>query len=200
MAHLLLLDNHDSFTWNLVHDLRALGATVDVVLNERVTVAGLLARSPQGIVISPGPGRPEAAGISVELVREAAGRVPLLGVCLGHQAIACAYGASVVRAPSLVHGKTSSIVHDGADLFRGLPSPFEAARYHSLVVDPATLPPALRVTARTPDGVIMGLRHADRPVFGVQFHPESVLTLPGRNLLANFLAELGAVAPCGQTW
>jgi len=175
-VRLLLLDNYDSFTWNLAQYLEELGAHLDVRLNDRVDVGWVAQQRFDALVISPGPGRPEDAGISLELVRAAAGRTPLLGVCLGHQAIAQAHGAAIVPAPTLMHGKTSTIVHAGRGLFGGMPPRFEATRYHSLVVDPRTLPPEIAVTARTPDGVVMGLEHRSAPLFGVQFHPESILT------------------------
>jgi anthranilate synthase/aminodeoxychorismate synthase-like glutamine amidotransferase len=183
----LLLDNYDSFTWNLAHYLEELGAAVEVVLNDRITTEQVHERSFDAWVLSPGPGRPEQAGISLELVRAARDRTPLLGVCLGHQALAQAHGARIVRAPVLMHGKTSPIDHDGCDLFYGLDRPFSATRYHSLVIDPASLPPVFEVSARSNDGVIMGIRHRGRPWFGVQFHPESVMTLAGKPLLVNFL-------------
>ena len=184
---LLLLDNYDSFTWNLAQYLQELGAETAVELNDRVSVDWVARQRFDALVISPGPGRPADAGISLDLVRAVAGRTPLLGVCLGHQAIAQAFGAAIVQAPTLMHGKTSPIVHDGRELFRGLPSPFEATRYHSLTVDASTLPPELVVTARTPEGVVMGLAHRSVPLFGVQFHPESILTLQGKQLLENYL-------------
>jgi anthranilate synthase component 2 len=188
MAGLLLLDNHDSFTWNLAQYLAELGADVDVRLNDEIGVDWCAARGFDAVVVSPGPGRPERAGITPQLVRAAAAwRLPLLGVCLGHQALAQAWGARIVPAPTLVHGKTSPILHDGRGLFRGLPDAFPATRYHSLVVDEATLDASFRVTARTPDGLIMGLEHRHLPLHGVQFHPESVLTLQGKRLLGNFL-------------
>ena len=188
---ILLLDNYDSFTFNLYQALLELGAEVTVVRNDKITVDQVEAMLPEieQIVISPGPCTPAEAGISVPLVRRLAGRVPILGVCLGHQAIGASFGARIVRAPALMHGKTSMIHHRGASVFGGLPSPFEATRYHSLIVDPATLPPALEVTAQSEDGVIMGLRHRELPVEGVQFHPESILTLPGNDLLANFIGR-----------
>jgi anthranilate synthase/aminodeoxychorismate synthase-like glutamine amidotransferase len=184
---LALLDNYDSFTWNLFQYLGELGAEVDVISNDCTTPEEIGARGFDGVVISPGPGRPENAGISVDLVRSAAGRVPILGVCLGHQAMACAYGASIATAPTLMHGKTSPIRHDGCTLFAGLPSPFDATRYHSLVVDPATLPGIFEVSARTSEDVVMGIRHRELPMEGVQFHPESVATPQGKRLLSNFL-------------
>jgi anthranilate synthase component 2 len=189
----LLLDNYDSFTWNLAHYLEELGAVVEVVLNDEVDVERLRARSFDAWVISPGPGRPEGAGISLDLVRAADAGTPLLGVCLGHQALAQAHGARIVGAPDLMHGKTSSIHHDGRGLFRGLPRPFAATRYHSLVIEPESLPDTFAVSARTADGVVMGIRHRSLPSFGIQFHPESVLTLEGKPLLANFLAVAARV-------
>ncbi len=183
----LVIDNYDSFTYNLVQHLGELGARLEVRRNDEIDLAGISSFSPDLIVISPGPGAPGSAGISVPLIREFAGRIPILGVCLGHQAIGEAFGGVVCRAPVLMHGKTSQVFHDDQDLFSGLENPFEATRYHSLVVDPATLPACLKVTAWTEDGIIMGLRHRDYPVYGVQFHPESVLTREGKKLLRNFL-------------
>lgn len=185
---LLLLDNYDSFTYNLFHYLGELGAVATVVRNDAISVADALALRPQAIVISPGPCDPDRAGISVELVRKAAGACPILGVCLGHQAIAQAFGGRIVRAPQIMHGKVSEIEHAGDDLFRGLPSPFLATRYHSLVAEPASLPACLEVTARTRDSVIMAVRHRELPIHGVQFHPESIETRHGHQLLENFLA------------
>ena len=184
---LLLLDNYDSFTYNLYHYFGELGAVATVLRNDALGVADALALRPQAIVISPGPCDPDRAGISVDLVREAAGICPILGVCLGHQAIAQAFGGRIVRAPQIMHGKVSEIEHAGDDLFRGLPSPFLATRYHSLVAEPATLPDCLEVTARTRDGVIMAVRHRELPIHGVQFHPESIETKHGHQLLKNFL-------------
>ncbi|MGH9576749.1 MAG: anthranilate synthase component II [Terriglobales bacterium] len=187
-----VLDNYDSFTYNLVQYLGELGAQVQVRRNDKVSVEEIESLAPARIVISPGPGTPQEAGVSIELVRHFAGRVPLLGVCLGHQAIGAAFGGQVVRAPRLMHGKTSEIEHDGRTVFRGLPSPMTATRYHSLMVAEETLPPELEVSAHAaePDGsrVIMGLRHRRFPVEGVQFHPESVLTRHGRQIIANFCA------------
>jgi len=182
-----VIDNYDSFTYNLVQYLQELGAEVEVYRNDRITVDGLAARGPRAIVISPGPKTPDAAGITLDTVRAFSGRVPILGVCLGHQAIGQAFGGRVVRAPTLMHGKTSLIRHDGRTLFAGLPDPFEATRYHSLVVEPDSVPGVLEVSARTEDGVVMGLRHRTHPTEGVQFHPESILTLHGKDLLKNFL-------------
>jgi anthranilate synthase/aminodeoxychorismate synthase-like glutamine amidotransferase len=187
---LLLIDNYDSFTYNLAQYLGELGADVRVERNDRITVAEVAALGPERIVISPGPCTPNEAGISLELIAALAGKVPILGVCLGHQAIGQAFGGKVVRAAKVMHGKTSKIFHDEAGLFRGLPNPIEATRYHSLVVQPESLPSCLEVTAKTWDEEIMGLRHRQLPVWGVQFHPESILTVEGKALLANFL-ELG---------
>jgi anthranilate synthase/aminodeoxychorismate synthase-like glutamine amidotransferase len=187
---ILLLDNYDSFTWNLVQYLRVLGASVEVVHSDRATVVEVDREGYDAIVLSPGPGRPEDAGISIDLVRCLQGRTPLLGVCLGLQVIGQALGARIVRAPELVHGKTSAIHHDGRTLFEGLPQPFEATRYHSLMIDPTTVPSELEVTAKTADGVVMAIRHRSQPVEGVQFHPESVLTPTGMRLLENFLRPL----------
>jgi len=184
---IVVVDNYDSFTYNLVQYLQELGAEVEVYRNDRITVDGIAARHPAAIVLSPGPKRPDDAGITLETVRAFSGRVPILGVCLGHQAIGQAFGGRVVGAPTLMHGKTSRIAHDGRTIYRGLPNPFEATRYHSLVVDPTSVPPELEVSARTEDGVIMGLRHRAHPTEGVQFHPESVLTDEGKRLLKNFL-------------
>jgi len=187
-----MIDNYDSFTYNLVQYLSELGADVDVVRNDAVSVAELLARGPSGVVISPGPGEPKDAGISVEMVSACGeARLPLLGVCLGHQSIGQAFGGRIVRARSIMHGKVSEIEHDGLGVFSGLPSPFEATRYHSLVIAGDAVPEVLEVTARTADGEIMGVRHRELPIEGVQFHPESILTGQGKALLANFLARCG---------
>jgi anthranilate synthase/aminodeoxychorismate synthase-like glutamine amidotransferase len=193
---LLVIDNYDSFTYNLVQYLGELGAELDVVRNDAAPLDELVARAPRGVVISPGPGRPEDAGVTVPAVAAFGGRgVPLLGVCLGHQAIGEAFGGRVVRARTLMHGKTSRILHDGRGVFEGLPDGFEATRYHSLVVEAATFPEALEVAARSPDGEIMGLRHRSLPIHGVQFHPESILTGEGKRLLGNFLALCARSAP-----
>jgi anthranilate synthase component 2 len=189
---LLLVDNYDSFTFNLYQYLGELGAEVKVVRNDELGVEEALALQPERIVISPGPGNPDEAGISVDLIRAAAGRVPLLGVCLGHQSLAQAFGGRIVRAPKLMHGKTSEIHHDGRSIFRGLPAPFTATRYHSLVAERDSLPACLEVSAWTDDGVIMGLRHREATLEGVQFHPESILTRAGMDLLRNFLEQEGA--------
>jgi anthranilate synthase component II len=187
---IFLLDNYDSFTFNLYQALSELGADVLVRRNDVVTVEDVEELAPMldGIVISPGPCTPGEAGISVPLVRRLAGTVPILGVCLGHQAVGAAFGGRITRAPKLMHGKISMIAHDGAGIFAGLPNPFQATRYHSLIVDRATLPCELEVTAEA-DGLVMGLRHRTLPVEGVQFHPESILTPTGKDLLANFLGR-----------
>jgi anthranilate synthase component II len=182
----LLIDNYDSFTYNLWHYLGELGAEVVVKRNGRLSADEALAMRPQGIVISPGPSDPDRAGICLELIRRA-GNVPLLGVCLGHQAIGQVFGGRVVRAPQPMHGKTSPMRHTGEGVFAGLTNPLVATRYHSLVVERDTLPESLTITAETEDGLIMGLRHRDRPVHGVQFHPESIASVGGHALLANFL-------------
>jgi anthranilate synthase component 2 len=185
---LLMIDNYDSFTYNLVQYLGELGAEVEVFRNDTVTVDELLARRPAGVVISPGPGQPADAGISVEAVRACAqGELPLLGVCLGHQAIGVAFGGRIVRARSIMHGKVSSIEHDAKGVFRGLASPFQATRYHSLVIAEDSVPEVLAITARSSDGEVMGLRHRDCRIEGVQFHPESILTEVGKPLLRSFL-------------
>ena len=187
----LLIDNYDSFTYNLWHYLGELGAEVVVKRNDAISVEAVLALRPQGIVISPGPSDPDHAGICLELVRRA-GSIPLLGVCLGHQAIGQAFGGKVVRAPVPMHGKVSEMRHAGAGVFAGLPDPFPATRYHSLIVERASLPAALTVTAEC-DGLIMGLQHRERPLWGVQFHPESIASVGGHSLLKNFL-DLAAAA------
>jgi anthranilate synthase/aminodeoxychorismate synthase-like glutamine amidotransferase len=188
----LLIDNYDSFTYNLYQYLCELGATVTVVRNDAISVDEARAMDPDFVVISPGPGVPRDAGISVELIRALGPSVPTLGVCLGHQAIAEAFGGVVTRAPELMHGKASAIHHDGSGVFDGLPSPFSAIRYHSLCAAPDAVPDSLQVTARTDSGVIMALRHRQYPVHGVQFHPESILTEHGKDLLRNFLGLGGA--------
>ncbi|MDE0489176.1 MAG: aminodeoxychorismate/anthranilate synthase component II [Gammaproteobacteria bacterium] len=188
---LVIIDNYDSFTYNLVHYLGELGADCRVFRNDAISVEEVLALQPQGIVLSPGPGYPQSAGICLELVEKAADTVPLLGVCLGHQAIGQAFGGRVVRAPRLMHGKLSAIHHDGDGLFDGLPQGFEATRYHSLVVERESLPEALQVNADTDQGVIMGMKHREQPIFGVQFHPESIASEHGHALLANFLHIAG---------
>lgn len=185
---LLMIDNYDSFTFNIVQYLAQLGEEVKVVRNDEIDVAGIAALKPDRIVVSPGPCSPEEAGISVAAIREFSGKIPLLGVCLGHQSIGAAFGGKVVRSVSLMHGKTSPIHHDGRELFEGLPNPFNATRYHSLVVERSSLPDCLEVTAWVENGEIMGLRHCELPVWGVQFHPESILTEGGMELLGNFLS------------
>jgi anthranilate synthase component 2 len=189
---ILMIDNYDSFTWNLVQYLGELGADVKVVRNDEIAVADIAAMTPKGIVVSPGPCTPTEAGISLAAVREFAGRIPILGVCLGHQAIGQAFGGEVVHAGKVVHGKTSTIRHSGLGVFRGLPSPFVATRYHSLAIRRATLPECLEVTAESEDGEIMGVRHRELAVEGVQFHPESFLTEHGHALLKNFLRREAA--------
>ena len=185
---LLVIDNYDSFTYNLVQYLGELGAKVEVFRNDRITLDKIRQLDPDGIVISPGPGRPDDAGISLEVIRELAAEIPILGVCLGHQSIGQVFGGQVVGAPELMHGKTSPIYHEDTGVFEGLSDPFEATRYHSLIVDKASLPDCLEITAWTEDGIIMGLRHRDYPYLqGVQFHPESILTDAGKSLLNNFI-------------
>jgi len=196
VVHLLaMIDNYDSFTYNLVDYFGMLGAKVRVWRNDRISVPKLLSLRPACVVISPGPGTPEEAGITLDLIRSLAGTVPILGVCLGHQAIGQVFGGRVVPAGRLMHGKTSSIFHDGRGVFRGLPSPFSATRYHSLLVDRESLPPCLEVSAWTEEGEIMGLRHRELTVEGVQFHPESILTEHGPALLKNFLGIKGGKWP-----
>ncbi|MBV9325467.1 MAG: aminodeoxychorismate/anthranilate synthase component II [Chloroflexi bacterium] len=183
----LLIDNYDSFTYNLYQYLCELGASVTVVRNDAISVEQVCALAPSSVVISPGPGVPRDAGISVALVRALGETTPMLGVCLGHQAIIEAYGGSVIRAPELMHGKASRVLHDGPGVLAGLPSPFSAIRYHSLCAAPEAVPDVLEVTARSESGVIMAVQHREHPVFGVQFHPESILTEYGKDLLRNFL-------------
>jgi anthranilate synthase/aminodeoxychorismate synthase-like glutamine amidotransferase len=185
---ILLLDNYDSFTYNLAQYLGELGCTVEVHRNNKISVEQIARRKPERIVISPGPCTPKEAGISVELIRQLAGKIPILGVCLGHQAIGAAFGGKIIRAPRLFHGKTSEIHHDRKGVFRELPEPFTATRYHSLIVERKSLPRELSITAETDDGIIMGVRHRRYKLEGVQFHPESVLTAFGKQLLQNFLA------------
>jgi anthranilate synthase component 2 len=196
----LVVDNYDSFVYNLVQELGELGADPVVFRNDAIDVAGIRAERPAAVLISPGPGRPADGGVSLEAIRSLAGEVPLLGVCLGHQCIGEAYGGEIVAAPRLMHGKTSEIHHNGLGLFAGLPNPFVATRYHSLVVRPESVPADLEVTATSTDGVVMGLRHRTLAVEGVQFHPESVLTASGPALLANFLGQLGAPARAGERY
>lgn len=189
---LLMIDNYDSFTYNLVQYFGELGCTVDVVRNDEITVEEAIARAPERVVISPGPCTPNEAGISVPLIKALAGKIPLLGVCLGHQSIGQAFGGRIVHAKQLMHGKTSPIQHRDIGVFRGLPNPFTATRYHSLVIERETLPDCLEVTAWADDGEIMGVRHRTLAVEGVQFHPESILTEHGHDLLRNFLTEVRA--------
>jgi anthranilate synthase/aminodeoxychorismate synthase-like glutamine amidotransferase len=185
---ILLLDNYDSFTYNLAQYLGELGCQVEVHRNDKIAVEDIVRRKPQKIVISPGPCTPQEAGICVELIQKLAGKIPILGVCLGHQAIGAAFGGRIIRAPKLFHGKTSDIEHDGKGIFRNLTNPFTATRYHSLIVERKSLPRELTITAETQDGIIMGMRHKRYLLEGVQFHPESVLTVPGKELLQNFLS------------
>jgi anthranilate synthase component 2 len=187
---LLMIDNYDSFTYNLVQYFGELGQDVVVYRNDAIDIAGIQTLKPDLLVISPGPCDPDQAGISLDVVRSFSGRIPLLGVCLGHQAIGQAFGGEIVRAPELMHGKTSPVIHEDTDLFRGLPNPLAATRYHSLVVKRDTLPAVLKVTAYTTDGTIMGLAHKTLPVWGVQFHPESIISQSGHELLQNFI-DLG---------
>jgi anthranilate synthase/aminodeoxychorismate synthase-like glutamine amidotransferase len=192
VARILMIDNYDSFTYNLVQYLGELGAELEVRRNDAIDVAAVRAMAPQAIVISPGPCTPKEAGVSVPLLREMAGELPILGVCLGHQCVGEAFGGKVVRAGRLMHGKTSPILHDGKNLFAGLPSPFDAMRYHSLLVAADSIPSCLEVSARTAEGEVMGLRHRSLPIEGIQFHPESIGTPEGKRLLANFLRMVGA--------
>jgi anthranilate synthase/aminodeoxychorismate synthase-like glutamine amidotransferase len=184
---LLMIDNYDSFTYNLVQYFGELGQELKVYRNNKITIAEIEKMAPDRIVVSPGPCTPKEAGISIEVIRHFTGKVPILGVCLGHQAIGDAFGGDVIRAPYLMHGKTSMIHHDGRTVFAGLQNPFEATRYHSLIIKRETLPPVLEVSAWTDDGIVMGLRHKEHKVEGVQFHPESILTNAGKDLLRNFL-------------
>jgi len=184
-----VIDNYDSFTFNLVHYIMQTGAKVDVFRNNKISIEEIEAFKPDGIVISPGPGRPEDAGISVDLIRYFSGRVPILGVCLGHQAIAYTFGADVVKAKRIMHGKTSMVTGDDRFIFKGIKKPFAAMRYHSLAVSEESLPHCLTVTAKTDDDEIMGIRHLTHPTFGVQFHPESIMTTVGKRLIRNFIEE-----------
>ena len=184
---LLMIDNYDSFTYNLVQYLRELGEEVEVYRNDKISLAEIETLNPTRLVVSPGPCTPNEAGLSVEAIKHFAGKLPILGVCLGHQSIGQAYGGKVVRADRLMHGKTSPIFHDNRELFVGLPDPFDATRYHSLLVERSSLPECLEITAWTAEGEIMGMRHRNLPVWGMQFHPESILTVAGMNMLNNFL-------------
>ncbi|GMV65103.1 MAG: glutamine amidotransferase [Candidatus Hinthialibacteria bacterium] len=192
MVRIFILDNYDSFTFNLVQYLGELGAQLEVARNDRITVDEIRALQPDGIVISPGPCTPNEAGISLDLIGQLGSQFPILGVCLGHQCIGQCFGGSVVRANEIMHGKVSEITHDDSDLFKGVENPFTATRYHSLVVDREGLPECLEVNAWTRDGTIMGLRHLEYPIYGVQFHPESILTTVGKKILSNFLEKTGA--------
>jgi anthranilate synthase component 2 len=196
--HLLLVDNYDSFTFNLVQYLGELGAQVDVFRNDEIDVAGIRARAPEGLVLSPGPCTPDEAGVTLAAIRELGGALPILGVCLGHQAIGQAYGGRVIRNHRIVHGKASAVHHRGDALYAGLSAPFQAGRYHSLVVERASLPAALEVTSWTDEEEIMGLRHRTLDVQGVQFHPESILTLEGKQLLGNWLAHVASLGTRGS--
>jgi anthranilate synthase component 2 len=188
---LVMIDNYDSFTWNLVHYLGDLGVETKVIRNDRETVDGLLAMNPAGILISPGPGDPDHAGICLPLIKAAADqKIPLLGVCLGHQAIGQAFGGKVIRAPKPMHGRIDSVTHTGAGIYKGIPSPYQVTRYHSLIVERDTLPASLTITAETPDGLIMGLSHKTLPIHGIQYHPESIETHHGHALLKNFVAMM----------
>ncbi len=194
---LTLIDNYDSFTYNLVHYLGELGARCRVYRNDQITVAQVLAEEPEAIVLSPGPASPNEAGICLELVEKAGAKVPILGVCLGHQAIGQVYGGTVLRAPKAMHGKVSTVRNKGLGIFEGLPAAFQGTRYHSLIVERASLPTELEITAETDDGIIMGLRHRSHPVHGVQFHPESIASEQGHALLANFLGLAGVARNAG---
>ena len=187
----LIIDNYDSFTYNLVQQLGEIGAEITVFRNDAIDIAGIRAVAPDAIVLSPGPGRPEDAGITCMVIKDLGGEIPILGVCLGHQAIGQVFGGEIVAAPTLMHGKTSQIHHQGTGVFTGLPDPFTATRYHSLVIDPTTVPEVLEVTATTADGVIMGVAHQSLNIHGVQFHPESILSPLGPQLLATFLERAG---------
>ncbi|MFZ5913311.1 MAG: anthranilate synthase component II [Pseudomonadota bacterium] len=192
---LILIDNYDSFTYNLVHFLGELGASVDVIRNDRATPQEIIARRPAGIVISPGPCDPDRAGICLDLIRAVNGAIPILGVCLGHQCIGQAYGGKIIRAEPVMHGKLSAISHKNTGIFKGLTNHFQATRYHSLVIERASLPESLEVTAETSDGLIMGVAHRSHPVHGVQFHPESIASQYGHEILRNFLLLTGANVP-----
>ena len=189
-SKILVIDNYDSFVFNLVQYIGELGCEIDVVRNDRIDIATIDSKKYRGVVISPGPGTPTEAGISVEIIRQLGQNLPIFGVCLGHQAIGEAYGANVIRAPYPMHGKTSMISHDGTAIFRALENPFRATRYHSLIVEESSLPPELVVSARSEDGLVMGLRHEKFPIWGVQFHPESIYTTRGKDLVRNFVTMI----------
>jgi anthranilate synthase component 2 len=192
----ILIDNYDSFTYNLFHYLGELGARIDVHRNDKISVAEVMAKHPQGIILSPGPCDPDRAGICLDLIKTAAGKVPIFGVCLGHQAIGQTFGGKVIRAPKPMHGKVSTVRHNGKGVFRDVPNDFTATRYHSLTVDPEGFPEdALEITAQSSDGVIMGLQHKKQKIYGVQFHPESIASEHGHKILANFLQECGSNIP-----
>jgi anthranilate synthase component 2 len=191
----ILIDNYDSFTYNLFHYLGELGARLEVHRNDKIGVDAVLAKHPRGIILSPGPCDPDKAGICLDLIAAAAGKVPILGVCLGHQAIGQSFGGKVIRAPKPMHGKVSKVRHNGQGIFRDVADDFTATRYHSLTVDPASFPDALEITARSDDGVIMGLAHRKQKIYGVQFHPESIASEHGHKILANFLQECGSNIP-----
>lgn len=186
----VVIDNYDSFTYNLVQYLATLGAQCDVRLNDKTSVEEIRASKPNGILLSPGPGTPDDAGVTLQVLRELSAEFPVLGVCLGHQSIGQAFGGNVIRAPRLMHGKTSAIEHDGRGVFRGVPSPFQATRYHSLIIEDSSLPEVLEVSARTAEGEIMAVRHKSLPIEGVQFHPESILTEHGHDMIQNWLRSL----------
>ena len=188
---LLLIDNYDSFTYNLFHYLGELGARLEVHRNDKISVDEVMARHPQGIILSPGPCTPDTAGICLDLIKRASGKVPIFGVCLGHQAIGQVFGGHVVRAPKPMHGKLSKVHHTGKGVFRDVPNDFNATRYHSLTIDPPSFPSELEITAQSEDGVIQGLQHKTLPIFGVQFHPESIASEHGHKILANFLQDCG---------
>jgi len=187
----ILIDNYDSFTYNLFHYLGELGARLEVHRNDKITVDEVLAKHPQGIILSPGPCTPDTAGICLDLIKRASGKIPIFGVCLGHQAIGQVFGGKVIRAPKPMHGKLSKVHHNGKGVFRDVPNDFDATRYHSLTVEPETFPSELEITAQSEDGVIQGLQHKSLPIFGVQFHPESIASEHGHKILANFLQDCG---------
>jgi anthranilate synthase component 2 len=191
----ILIDNYDSFTYNLFHYLGELGARLEVHRNDKISVAEVMAKHPQGIILSPGPCDPDKAGICLDLIAAAAGKVPVFGVCLGHQAIGQSFGGTVIRAPKPMHGKVSNVRHNGKGIFRDVPNDFTATRYHSLTVEPQGFPDALEITAQSDDGVIMGLQHKTQKIYGVQFHPESIASEHGHKILANFLQECGSNIP-----